>query len=517
MPGETGIPRSGSLKAGALLSYLGISVNIVAGLLYTPWLIRGIGRSDYGLYVLATTFIGYFFIDFGLGNSISRFISRYRLEGDHLTEQNFLGIVYKLYLIISAVIFVILVILYLFIDGIFLELTVAELHRFRVVYVIAGLFSIVSFPFNALNGILIAYEQYVPLKLAGILQKILLVALMILFLSLGKGLYTLVAVNALTGFAAIIYKLTVVKRNTAVKVNWRYYDRPLLKTILSFSIWITIIGLAQQMIVNLAPTLLAIISGTAAITIYSVGRLIQSYVWTFADALNGLFMPRVTQINNLENAVDRTNELMVRVGRIQLFIIGLVVSGYISFGHEFTGIWMGESFSDSYRVAVLLIIPYLVTLTQEIANVKLYVVNEIRYRAILYLCAVATGILISLLLAPTYGAVGAAIGIFAAFILFNITGMNIVYSRVLKIDVPGFFKQCHLKILPPIAGCTLLGLSAHFLYAAGTWGGLAAKVAVYTLLYAAVMWATAMNPDEKELCRSLVDGTNRKIRSVVNR
>ena len=64
------------------------------------------------------------------------------------------------------------------------------------------------------------------------------------------------------------------------------------------------------MIVNLPPTLLAIISGTTAITIYSIGRIIQSYVWTFADALNGLFMPKVTQINRLENAIDKTNELM---------------------------------------------------------------------------------------------------------------------------------------------------------------------------------------------------------------
>jgi O-antigen/teichoic acid export membrane protein len=509
--------RSSNLKMGAILSYLGICVNIVAGLIYTPWLIKSIGQSDYGLYVLATTFIGYFFIDFGLGNSISRFISKYRLEDDQQTEQNFLGIIYKLYMVISAIIFVILLVVYVFIDGIFLQLTVAELDRFRIVYVIAGLFSIISFPFNTLNGILIAYEQYVPLKLAGILQKILLITLMVILLSLGKGLYALVAVNAVTGFTAIIYKLIVVKRNTNIRINWRYYNKSLLKVILSFSIWITIIGLAQQMIVNLPPTLLAIISGTTAITIYSIGRIIQSYVWTFADALNGLFMPKVTQINRLENAIDKTNELMVTIGRIQLFIIGLVVSGYISFGHEFTRIWIGKAFGESYWVAVLLIIPYLVTLTQEIANVKLYVVNEIKYRAILYICAFITSIFINLLLVPRYGAIGAAIGIFIAFILFNIVGINIVYKRILKIDILGFFKKCHLKLLPPIMVCTLLGISSRLVYVADTWGQLAAKAFIYTLVYTTVMWMTAMNFGEKALCLSLVNGITLKLKKLSNR
>ena len=509
--------RSNNLKKGALLSYAGILVNIAAGLLYTPWLIKSIGRSDYGLYVLATTFIGYFFIDFGLGNSISRFISRYRFEGDHQTEQNFLGIVYKLYLFLATVIFVILLIIFLFMEGIFLQLTAVELERFRIVYIMAGLFSIVSFPFNTLNGILIAYEEYVPLKLAGILQKILLVGLMIIFLLLGRGLYALVAVNAFTGFAAIIYKLIVVKRNTGVTANWRYFNKPLLKIILSFSVWITVIGMAQQMIVNLAPTLLAIISGTTAIAIYSVGRIIQSYVWTFADALNGLFMPRVTQISRMENALEKTNELMVTVGRIQLFIIGLIVSGYISFGREFTEIWLGQPFGDSYWVAVLLIAPYLVTLTQEIANVNLYVVNEIKYRAILYSCAVVTSVLISLLLAPAYGAIGAAAGIFVAFVLFNIVGINVVYRRILKLDIDGFFKRCHLKILPPLAGCTLLGIVSRLIFKADTWTGLAAKGLAFTLVYCAVMWFTAMNPGEKALCFSLLSGAGSRLRKLAKR
>ena len=35
------------VKYGAVLSYLGIAVYILIGLLYTPWMINVIGKDDY--------------------------------------------------------------------------------------------------------------------------------------------------------------------------------------------------------------------------------------------------------------------------------------------------------------------------------------------------------------------------------------------------------------------------------------------------------------------------------------
>ena len=40
------------LKAGAALSYVIIGLNSVIGLLYTPFMLRIMGQSEYGLYAL---------------------------------------------------------------------------------------------------------------------------------------------------------------------------------------------------------------------------------------------------------------------------------------------------------------------------------------------------------------------------------------------------------------------------------------------------------------------------------
>ena len=52
------------IKIGAILSYFSIILNVGAGLLYTPWMVKMIGQSQYGLYTLANSLISLFLVDF---------------------------------------------------------------------------------------------------------------------------------------------------------------------------------------------------------------------------------------------------------------------------------------------------------------------------------------------------------------------------------------------------------------------------------------------------------------------
>ena len=47
------------LKTGAALNYVSICLNMVVGLIYTPYMLRMLGQSEYGLYSLAASIIAY--------------------------------------------------------------------------------------------------------------------------------------------------------------------------------------------------------------------------------------------------------------------------------------------------------------------------------------------------------------------------------------------------------------------------------------------------------------------------
>ena len=64
------------IKLGAIISYLALTLNIAATLLYMPWMVSVIGESNYAMYTLANSFINIFVIDFGLSSAVSKFIAQ---------------------------------------------------------------------------------------------------------------------------------------------------------------------------------------------------------------------------------------------------------------------------------------------------------------------------------------------------------------------------------------------------------------------------------------------------------
>lgn len=37
------------IKLGAVASYIGIFINIIAGFIYTPWMVKQMGQSNYNI------------------------------------------------------------------------------------------------------------------------------------------------------------------------------------------------------------------------------------------------------------------------------------------------------------------------------------------------------------------------------------------------------------------------------------------------------------------------------------
>ncbi len=92
------------LKAGAFLSYVSIGLNMVVGLLYTPYMLRMLGQSEYGLYSLASSIIAYLTVlDLGFGNAIVRYTAKFRSEGKEREQQEMFGMFFLLYIGIGLV------------------------------------------------------------------------------------------------------------------------------------------------------------------------------------------------------------------------------------------------------------------------------------------------------------------------------------------------------------------------------------------------------------------------------
>lgn len=493
-----------NITKGAVISYIAIVINIAISFIYTPWMIHTIGKSDYGLYSLVTAFVSYFLLDFGLNSSITRFVAKYRAIGDEDGVSAIIGLTARVFLIIDAVIFVALFLMFFFIEKIFTGLNPSEIETLRGLYIIAGFFSVFSFALKPIDGIMMAYEYFVPNKVLDMIHRVGSVILVVVLLLLGGDVYSLVLVHCGTAFLASLAKCILFRRKSRIRIKWSYSDKGMLKALLSFSVWIFLIGLAQRLRLSFVPTVLGIKSNSSEIAVFSLGMMIEGLVWTISNALNGLFLPKVTRLVAKSNEPKSVSELMIRVGRIQYFIVLLIFTGFCLFGDVFIKCWVGEDFSDAYYVIIFLILPSLITNTQSIANDVIYAENKVRYTAPIIISTSLVGLVLSFFFAPKYGAIGCAICSCAALLLYVLI-VNFYYISGLKLHIVSFFYNCHLRISVPMLLSLVFGILLRLIFQLQNWHQLFAGVIIYCLAYFANAYFLAFNPEEKKLLSSIIN------------
>lgn len=489
------------IKKGAMISYLAIGVSLLSGLLYTPWMVKQIGVNDYGLYTLATSLISIFLIDFGISEAVSRFISKYNAEGNQQKVNDFLGLIYKLYFFIDLLIFLLLIIMYFFIPVIYSELTPEEIDKFKVIYMITSAFSIISLPFITLNGILTSYEKFKTLKLSDLVHKLIVLTLMVIALMLGYKLYALVLVNVFAGLLIIVIKLFYIHNTLPIKVNIKFWETKLLKEVFGFSIWSTVSTFANRFIFSIIPSILGAVSGSSQIAIFGVASTLESYAYIISGAVNGMFLPKVSKILTNKNDGKDVLPLMIKVGRIQYSIIGLIFIGFTVVGKEFIYLWMGKDFDLAYYCALLMMLPGVFRVPQQIASITIIAMNKVRIQAFVYVIVAILNILFSSILSQYFGALGAAISICLVYFIRLII-MNIIYYKVLHINIFSFIKACYIDMAPPMLITLIVGIIINHFTAYSLWIFLI-KGTFIVVLYIILLWKMSLNHYEKSLIKNI--------------
>lgn len=492
------------LKLGALLSYLAIGINIISALIYSPWMLSKIGSDNYGLYTLAASLINMFLLDFGISSAVSRFVSKYLAEGRQDKINQLLGVVYKLFFGIAALIGLVLFVVYFFVDKIYLSLTAAELEKFKVVYIISATYSILSLPLHiTVTGVLNSYEKFIQNKLTDLAHKIFTVLLIASCLALGYGLYTLVTITALSNIVVLLAKLILIKIYTPIKVDFKFWDKTLLKEIFSFSVWVLINTICSRLIMNICPNILAITSGTLAITIFGFASALEGYSYTFASALDGLFMPKIARITYKEGETRDVLPLMIKVGRFQYHLIGLIFIGFLLVGKDFVTLWLGKDYTTVYYCAVLLLLPAPFYLSQQIGKNTMVVTGQVKYLTFVNIAKATVNVILATVLSYFWGALGACISICVSYFVRNLANLYL-YRKKLNLDIKQFCIKCYGKMSIPMILTLGFGFAIEYFSKNISWISLFIKAALIFVIYEALIYILALEPIEKKTIKNLI-------------
>lgn len=489
--------KNRQLIYGSILSYGAILFNIIAGLVYTPWMIHTIGDDQYALYTLALSVINIFLLDFGIGSAVSKFLSNYYALEQYEEADRFISVVYRVFFLISVVIAICLIVFYFLMDGIYVKLTQNELQVFKRLFVIVGTFSVLTFPFTTFNGILMANERFIEVKACNFGQKVLSVILIVMCLLSGAGVYALVVVHALSNVFFLLVKYVCIRKQTLLHMSASYWDSGIAKHVVSYSGGITVINLAQRCVFNIMPTIIAALIGSKEVTLFSLAATLEGYVYTFADAINGMFLPRISRILAQKDQKEHLSKLMNNVGRFHVCTLGLLYIGFLCVGKEFVILWMGEGYELIYGCALLLIFPSLIDCPQQVARTALLASDIVWKQAWIYVGMAAINLLLSFTLIPIVGVLGAAVAVCVAY-LIRICAFNVLYKTSLPISLLSYFKMAYGRWF--VIGVLTILVNAVFVQriSVSGWLGLGIKVVLIATVYLTLYVVICLSKEEKK-------------------
>lgn len=488
------------IKSGALLSYVVLVLNNLVGLLYTPFMLRMMGKSEYGLYSIAASIVAYLTIlDLGFGNAIVRYTAKFRAENKQEEQYEMFGMFFLLYCGIGLIALLAGGFLYWNAENIFdASMTANELSRTKIILALMVFNLAITFPFSLFGSIITAYEQFVFQKVIAIVRIILNTATMIVLLNLGYKAITMVVVATVFNVLTLGLNFWYCKHYLKIKLKFARFQWNFLKEVSVYSFWIFLNAIMDRIYWSTGQFVLGAYAGTVVVAVFAVAIQLEHMYMSFSSAISGVFLPKVTAMAVRESDGRAISDLFIKTGRIQYCVMILVLTGFFLFGRQFIRLWAGEGYDDAYIISMLFFVPLTVPLIQNLGITILQARNQMKFRSLLYLFISLLSLGAQIPLSKYYGGIGCACAIAGALVLGQILVMNVYYQVKQKIDIVGFWIEIiKMSIVPAVL--TVLTYYVLQQYALDTVVKLVAGIVLYLVVYLPLFFKLSMNAYERDL------------------
>lgn len=492
------------LKMGALLSYINIIINVIIGLLYTPVMIRLLGQAEYGLYSLIGALIGYLSIlDMGLGNTIVRYIAKNRAISDKKSENELNGLFFGLYCIIGLITICVGSILYYNLGNMFqFTLNLEELNRAKFMTILLIFNFSISFPLGIFASLIQAYERFIFLRVCNILRIGLNPLITLPLLYLGYGSIMLVIIATILNIAFLLLNVYYCFKYLNIKFSIKRFEKNFLWEIIVYSFFIFLNVITDKIYWGTGQFILGIVAGTKEVAVYAIAMQFILMYMGISTAISGVFLPKITMMVANNSRLDELSSIMVKIGRIQFFILGYIFLIFILVGHKFIYLWAGEAYLDAYIIISILMFSIMIPLSQNIGIAILQAQNRNKFRMIVYVLLASINVGVSYYLAHYYGGIGCAITTMGAQLIGNVVIINFYYHYKIKLDVGLFFRDI-MKIFASLIWVGIIGFCVGEFMQGYTWIDLIKQSAIITIIYVFWVFYFNINTYEKNLLYNL--------------
>lgn len=493
-------------KIGMLLSYANSLLTVAVNIFLTPFLVRSLGASEYGVYQMMSSFAGYLVLmNFGTSTVMTRYVSIALAKKDKKSEKNFIATCLLITVGLGVLIVAAAVVLFVFLDSIYsASLTQEQIDKAKVLYIFISGNILVTLFAQAFQGIITAYEKFVVNNLWQIMRVVLKAVLIISLFMIKADSVVIVAVDLVLSVALLLFAMCYVLLK--LKVRWKLYfwDKELVSSAALFSMAIFLQSIVNQVNSKVDITVLGIMTGPESATRYSVAMQIFTVFSTVSTAAMAVYLPKFSRMcANGETDGMSITKAMVAPSRVQTLASGAIMFGFLVCGRDFINVWMGSEYGLSWLIAVIILVPSFLLYSNGIIVSVLDAMGKRLVRSAILVGVALCNIVITVILVHFFGEIGAPIGTAIATLIGSVIIMNIYYVKVIKIKLGYFCKHTFKGIIPALLVAFALSFPLSFFIEIG-FVGLLIKGGVFVVSLVLCMFLFGFNKDEKALVTGIV-------------
>lgn len=475
---------------------------MLCGLFLSSYLLREFGDTDYGVYQTICSFANYLvLLEFGLGTVITRNVARCRAKGASAEEiQRNISTIWTIGVIFGCVICLFAFVFYVFIGSIYSRtLNSEQIAYAKRIFVFESVFLVVSFLSNIINGIFLGFDKYRMVPIINTTKVLLRTGLIVSIALLYRYAIIVAVIDACLSVVLLALGVFVSSKKLKIKLSIGVVDKTILKDVLPLCVAVLIQAIVNQANSNVDKFILGIKVSPESVAVYSIGLYVYGMFSSMTTIPISIYSPQVIKDVTSEAYGNRQlTERMVQPSRLIVLIGGSLLFGFVAVGKQFIGIVYGESYLVSWIIALIIMAPMLLNMSNGILINILDAKNKRMVRSLILLITTFANIVLTVFWIDWFGIIGASAATAVCTLLGQIALMDIYYSRKMGISVLYMYKEVFKGILVfQIIACGIGFLVAYLI------NNMFLSLIIGTLIYLAVFGVLFVlfgtNPFEKEM------------------
>ncbi len=421
-------------KLNLSTSYIQRFISIVLPLAVTPYILNGLGQSQYGLWVLLTSITAYFGLSsFGFTTTMLKDSSSNLKDFQKLSK--IVSVTFFSFLFFSLLALVVFIVIYFNLENLFtIEEDLVDISRNT--FFITFLIFIASFFASVFDTLIFASNRLYLKNIVDIVKNILVALSNVYVVYLGYGIYEI----ALVSFAiTLIYLMIVVylsKQGLSYLISWKYFEMKLFKDMLKPSIHYFIISIAVLIVFYTDNLIIGSFISLSAIAVYSLGYKLLDAVQKVLFKISDVLMPNISVLY----AEGKYSEILKLHNKIMMISIGLAIPVYIVLyflNQWILTLWLGSANVLSQEIMTLFILFSFIHTWVHVSAIFVAAIGIHRETSYVALLEAFLNIVLSIVFLKIWGLFGVALGTLIAHILTNGWFVNYWFYK----NINKFIKQ----------------------------------------------------------------------------